>query len=140
MEFIFIHTLERLTIKHLSKGKEQFSWCANSNGFIGTENELKKTFETAKFVEKTCAQINKDLNGLSDVIISNRQLNDPLGDLIEQLIPIISVMKDLQQFIYKVDLPEKIYINAVSQLNWHELSYQIIRQEAQKVFLRDRFS
>jgi|688.fasta_scaffold1894602_1 hypothetical protein len=107
---------------------------------IGTENELKKTFETAKFVEKTCAQINKDLNGLSDVIISNRQLNDPLGDLIEQLIPIISVMKDLQQFIYKVDLPEKIYINAVSQLNWHELSYQIIRQEAQKVFLRDRFS
>jgi hypothetical protein len=74
------------------------------------------------------------------VIISNRQLNDPLGDLIEQLIPIISVMKDLQQFIYKVDLPEKIYINAVSQLNWHELSYQIIRQEAQKVFLRDRFS
>ena len=107
---------------------------------IGTENELKKTFETAKFVEKTCAQINKDLNGLSDVIISNRQLNDPLVDLIEQMIPIISVMKDLQQFIYEVDLPEKIYINAVSQLNWHELSYQIIRQEAQKVFLRDRFS
>ncbi|MCC7453968.1 MAG: hypothetical protein IT222_07375 [Crocinitomix sp.] len=106
---------------------------------ITTENELKKAFDTVNFVEQTCAQINKDLNGLSERIVSTRQLNDPLADFIEQLIPIISEMKDLQQFIYKVDLPEKIYINAVSQLNWHELSYQIIRREAQKVFLRDRF-
>ncbi len=107
---------------------------------ITTENELKKAFDTTNFVDQTCAQINKDLIGLSDAIISNRQLNDPLEDLTEQLIPIISAMKDLQQFIYKVDLPEKIYINALSQLNWHDLSYQIIRREAQKVFLRDRFS
>jgi hypothetical protein len=107
---------------------------------IGSENELKKAFDAAKFVDQTCVQINKDLNGHSDAIISHHQLIDPLEDLIEQLIPIIAEMKDLQQFIYKVDLPEKIYINAISQLNWHELSYQIIRREAQKVFLRDRFS
>lgn len=106
---------------------------------ITTENELKKAFDTVNFVEQTCAQINKDLTGLSERIISTRHLNDHLADFMEQLIPIISEMKDLQQFIYKVDLPENIYINAVSQLNWHELSYQIIRREAQKVFLRDRF-
>ena len=72
---------------------------------ITTENELKKAFDTVNFVEQTCAQINKDLNGLSERIISTRQLNDPLADFIEQLIPIgyndmLNVMVDIHHLFF----------------------------------------
>ncbi len=59
------------------------------------------------------------------------------------LIAIISDMSDsiLQQFVYKVDLKEYDYLNAISARdNFQKLVFLIIQREAQKVYFKIQFS
>ncbi len=108
-----------------------------------TKNEIRSHFNAAEFVSKTRAQVNKDLAGLSvfEVPVSSSGM-DPLKSLQDDLIPIIEDLSDagnLYQFIYKVDLPERSFQEALSNHDFFELSYLIVQREAQKVFLRIKF-
>jgi hypothetical protein len=108
-----------------------------------TKNEIRSHFNAAEFVSNTRAQVNKDLAGLSITEIPNHNSEiDPLVSLQNDLMPIIEELNNagnLSQFIYKVDLPEKLFQEALFAGNYDELSYLIIQREAQKVFLRRKF-
>lgn len=48
---------------------------------------------------------------------------------------------NLQQFIYRVDIKESIFTNAVAQNDdLMQLAFETIKREAQKVYLRARFA
>ncbi|MBK6526409.1 MAG: hypothetical protein IPG07_13215 [Crocinitomicaceae bacterium] len=69
-----------------------------------------------------------------------------LQDSIHALSPILTILskrqpEQLSQFIYKVDLAEKKFFDSISsdQTLTH-LAHLILEREAQKVYLRKRFS
>lgn len=109
---------------------------------LTTIQQLKTQFNIEGFAEKTIAQINKDLNGLSVGSISDANADDLLESVSHQLIPIIdelSKTSQLQQFIYQVDLPEKQWLVFLNNQDIVFLAHQIIIREAQKVYLREMF-
>lgn len=107
--------------------------------------ELQPYFDSEEFVIKTCQQISKDLTGLID-IEPNFNLDvqeDVLSALTDQLASILNRMDsaNVQQFIYRVDLREEDYVKNVSKEDeGQSLAYFVIRREAQKVYLRSKFS
>jgi hypothetical protein len=112
---------------------------------IQIKNEIQSLFQAAEFISETCAQINKDLLGLSEESIKQEdilQTANPLEQLIADLEPILAFLTDrgnLQQFIYKVDLSEKKYFQVLNGDDPNGLAFLIIRREAQKVFLKRKF-
>ncbi|MBD3639291.1 MAG: hypothetical protein HUJ25_18180 [Crocinitomicaceae bacterium] len=109
------------------------------------KDDLMTFFDKEEFVVACCEQIRKDLLGLTnnppqfDIHLDE----DVLDQLTAQLAVTLTTMssQQLQQFIYKVDLPEKQYLQAITkQDDMNELSYFVIRREAQKVYLRRKFS
>ncbi|MBL7899868.1 MAG: hypothetical protein JNJ99_15110 [Crocinitomicaceae bacterium] len=112
------------------------------------DNSLVNFFDHQLFVEKTIQQINKDLQGLyyADFGISDNKEMSLLDNLIKNLMPVLLELskrqpEQLSQFIYKVDLPEKKFHDALSKDQTLELlSFLIIEREAQKVYLRQKFS
>lgn len=112
---------------------------------IKTEQELKTEFEIPGFVEKTIAQLNKDLIGLTELTLAPINLNnqDLLEDLIQKLSEIIETIAtngQLAQFLYRVDLSENEANNSSHSGDWNLLAFYIIRREAQKIYLRNKFS
>ena len=109
-------------------------------------NNLTAELSKTGFLNSTYNQINKDLEGLSVQKIKKTDIlfQDPLSELKRQLFEIIHLLEEvnkIQQFIYKVDLKEHIYMNYVSgDINTDEFSFQIIYREAQKVYLRSLFN
>lgn len=111
-------------------------------------NELNGFFNQRQFVESTVAQINKDLLGLSyaDFVLHENNEFTILENLIRNLQPILLELskrqpEQLSQFIYRVDLPEKKFHSALAEnQSFEKLAYLIIEREAQKVFLRQKFS
>ena len=100
------------------------------------------------FVQKTLEQIEKDAQGYIDVpkFISN---NDKI--YVNSVAWISSILHRIMeknraqflQYLYRVDIPEKI-VHPILK-DWSESSYQelakiILQREAQKVFLRAKFS
>ncbi len=93
----------------------------------------------------TIQQIHKDLAGLvtlkSEVLLDFEldiypQLEDHLKELLKELND-----SELQQFVYKVDLKEHDFLNALSaQDDFEKLSFLIIQREAQKVYLKSQYS
>lgn len=78
-----------------------------------------------------------------DIAVPNVSKDNPLSNLMKELFPIfdhLSESGNLSQFIYKVDLNEKDFQNALSQSGWDELAFLVIRREAQKVYLKNKFS
>lgn len=110
-----------------------------------TSLDLKTYFSQEEFVVKTCQQINKDMVGL---IQNPLEFNVDLEqDVLEQLVRIVAQnlkkMSDLhlRQFIYKVDMKEQEFeSNLNRQLGIEDLAFKVIRREAQKIFLRIKFS
>jgi hypothetical protein len=99
---------------------------------------------STEFADKTCAQINKDLQGVSlaAVTLNNIEATTILEHLIQQLNPILEKLAEegkLSQFIYVVDLNEHEFKNSFTQQNFNELSYLVIKREAQKVYLKNKF-
>lgn len=113
---------------------------------IALENEMRSLFNVVEFVAQTCDQMNKDLLGLSDLAVSlppNHNAENVLPLIADQVKLILTNLLEkglLQQFIYKVDMPEKEYRACLNSGNWDELSFLIIWREAQKVFLKKKFS
>lgn len=112
---------------------------------IQTKNEIREYFNSADFLIQTYGQINKDLIGIShlNIVVPDKGINNPLNNLTVQLSPIFDQLSEsgnLSQFIYKVDLNENDFQNALNQSNWDELAFLVIRREAQKVFLKKKFS
>lgn len=113
-----------------------------------SNNDLNSFFLQKDFVASTIAQINKDLQGLyyEDCSINLDHSENLLPDLIAALTPILITLskrqpEQLSQFIYKVDLNENKFFDSISRdQSLDHLSYLIIQREAQKVYLRKRFS
>lgn len=107
---------------------------------------LEKQLKNINFLKESCFQINKDLNGLSkfQIQLTEQLLDYPLDSLAEQLIPIISDLesnRNLQAFIYKVDLAEKKYLAyKLKQIDKMKFINHIIERCSQKIFLRWHFS
>lgn len=108
--------------------------------------EVEAFFDSRSFVEKTAAQINKDLSGLTDMSIQLDDLDQQkdvlgffLGHIETALIDLIK-LNQLQQFIYRVDLPEKDFLKQLSAGDLTELAYLVLRREAKKVYLKERFT
>ncbi|UKN00831.1 hypothetical protein K6119_13940 [Paracrocinitomix mangrovi] len=105
---------------------------------------LSKYFDKAEFVQKTIAQIEKDLDGLCklQVEFTSTKEDDVLDHIMVQLSEVLKQMssRNLQQFIYRVDLQEGQYLEALRKEDeLVELSYMVIRREALKVYLRTQF-
>lgn len=113
-----------------------------------SNNKLNTYFNQREFVEATVAQINKDLQGLyhGEFSIDIDSSQNILDDLIKALTPVLVELsknrpEQLAQFIYRVDLNEKRFMDSISHnLILDHLSGLIIEREAQKVYLRKRFS
>lgn len=113
-----------------SKNKEQFKLLENNS--------------ISAFPAQTCAQINKDLQGVSlaTVSLTNVKESTILEDLIQQLMPILNNLAEqskLSQFIYLVDLDEMDFKKSLQQENFSELAYIVIKREAQKVYLKNKY-
>ncbi len=111
-------------------------------------NDLKTFFNQKEFVALTIDQIKKDLQGLyyDDYYVDLDHSANLLQDSIHALSPILTILskrqpEQLSQFIYKVDLAEKKFFDSISsdQTLTH-LAHLILEREAQKVYLRKRFS
>ena len=108
-------------------------------------SEVASLFNQEEFVLKTIDQIKKDLSGLEagEVNFNINFDQEVLNQLTYQLMSVIQKMesRNIQQFIYRVDLKESQFLNAVSKEDeFQELAYLIIRREAQKVYLRSKFA
>ncbi len=114
------------------------------SGIIRTKREIQSQLSSVLFVEQTCSQINKDLLGISEVFVTSDNLldNEPMEGLTNQLLLIFESFngpEKLSQFIYKVDLPEMDFQEALSKGDWNNLAFLVIRREAQKVYLKNMF-
>lgn len=109
---------------------------------------LSLYFKNQEFIDATVAQLNKDLQGLFfDELKSDFNSDSQIIDqLISTLQPILQSLtkqqpEQLSQFIYRVDLGEKKYIDSLAQdISLKQLAYLVIEREAQKVYLRAKFS
>lgn len=111
---------------------------------IKSEIEIRNFLEADEFVQATIVQINKDLGGISEqsMVFDGASANQ-LEALREQMKHILTSVQNLEriaQFIYRVDLNEHDFRNALQNENWHDLAFLVICREAQKVFLRHHFS
>ncbi|NOQ76038.1 MAG: hypothetical protein GQ574_28790 [Crocinitomix sp.] len=100
---------------------------------------------TPAFALQTCVQINKDLQGVSLMTVSLTDIKETtiLEDLIQQLMPILNELvaeSKLSQFIYLVDLNETDFKKSLQRENFSDLAYLVIKREAQKVYLKNKFS
>jgi len=112
---------------------------------LTTINHLKEQFQIKDFVQKTIYQINKDGIGLADddIVIADYEIEtiyEIVIKKVESLLKELDKNSFLQQFIYKVDLNEKNWIYFMSFQNFTKLAEEVIKREAQKVYLREMFS
>jgi len=115
---------------------------------LGTElsfDTLQKFFSEEEFVLGTIQQIHKDLSGL--VALDHDLKVDFTADIYPQLEAhlqeLFLKMNDqlIQQFVYKVDLKEYDFLNALSaQDDYRKLCFLIIQREAQKVYFKRQYS
>ncbi len=110
---------------------------------IKSETEIGNFLRTDEFVQATIAQTNKDLIGVSErLLVFDETATNQLDSLRDQLMQIVVAMQNperIAQFIYRVDLVESDFRNALKDENWYDLAFLILRREAQKVFLRHHF-
>ncbi|WP_027420987.1 hypothetical protein [Crocinitomix catalasitica] len=105
-----------------------------------SEYQLVDLFDKEKFVAETIAQINKDfayeLPPFTTVLDVNGGV--VLKDLVSQLEIILREFNysALLQSIYRIDLNERKFNNALQADDFSKIAYLIIERSAQKVYLR----
>lgn len=109
------------------------------------KQDITSYFSQEQFVIDTCMQINKDLTGLTEFtpLFEIDMDGDVLMQVINELASCLKEMSgiNLQQYIYRVDMKESDFHKALSQEDdCQELAYFVVRREAQKVYLRRKFS
>ncbi len=110
--------------------------------------DLNVYFNNQEFIDATIAQLNKDLQGLffSELKSDFNTDSSIIDQLTTTLQPVLQSLskqqpEQLSQFIYRVDLGEKKYIDSLAKdLSLKDLSYLVVEREAQKVYLRKKFS
>ena len=115
---------------------------------ILTESDLNSFIDKENFVEKTCFQISKDFSTVyHDTIDFQFDGNEPLlSQLIQQLSSVIDEVSKMGsgtmlQLMYTIDLNENEYYNSLGfDDSSQKLAFLIIRREAQKVYLKNKFS
>lgn len=110
---------------------------------IKSETEIRNFLDADEFVQETIVQMNKDLDGISELSmffdeVSANQL-ESLREQMKQILISVQNPERIAQFVYRVDLNEHDFRNALQDENWHDLAFLVIRREAQKVFLRHHF-
>ena len=110
-----------------------------------TSLEIKDCFSNEEFVIKTCQQIDKDLVGLLDSHLEFKI--DFQGDVLEQIVRTLAAnlkelnSQNLLQFMYNVDLKEQELVSNLNRkMGLEDLAFKVIRREAQKIFLRIKYS
>ena len=115
---------------------------------IKTESDLNSFINEGDFVERTCSQINKDFSTIYPKEIdfqfnSNETL---LKQLIYQLSKVIDEVSKMGsgtmlQLMYTNYLTENKYYNSLGyDDSSQKLAFLIIQREAQKVYLKNKFS
>lgn len=102
--------------------------------------EINSFFDKKEFVEKTREQIEKDLSGL--FLFNPKPKKDVLGSFELELKLILNQLSSnqLKQFCYRMDLGEPLVEDLLANSDEKaELAFQIIKREAQKVYLRTQF-
>lgn len=113
-----------------------------SNYPIYNETEIETYLLNEVFVKKTIKQIQKNLNQFGYDFTPSETLDNPLENIILTLIPIIEnfIKSDSEKFmayLYVVDLNEsKLSLNEYGENYNENISYKIIKREAQKVFFQ----
>ena len=118
------------------------------SNLIKTEDEINAFISEEDFVERTCQQIIKDFSTVYPKEIEFQFVEN--GTLLNQLIEQISfLLEDISkmgtgtvlQLMYTIDIPENQYYNSLGfDDSTQKLAFIIIRREAQKVYLRNKFS
>lgn len=112
-----------------------------------SKNELVNSLQRVDFEQKTRAQIVKDF--ATQELEFNPDFISETGDsdklILEIAENIIVLMKrgerSLLQLLYTVDLPEKYFLEIVQEPDMPMiLAERILRREAYKIFLREKFS
>jgi hypothetical protein len=107
---------------------------------------LEQYFINRKIIEETAAQASKDLGITPFILDFSDSAKTPYHQLHAQLIPVIENLigenrQKLQQTIYQVDLPEKLFIQALTGPNPAEdLTDVILKRLLQKVVIRRLYS
>jgi hypothetical protein len=109
---------------------------------------LLSLLDQTSFVAATIAQINKDLQGLTQQVIlfedqGKRTIIDQLTVIVQPVLQDLSKSQPelLSQFIYRVDLAERKFIDSISgDSSLSDLAFLVIEREAQKVYLRLKFA
>lgn len=115
---------------------------------LSIHSELIPFFDRQEFIVATLNQINKDLQGLyyGDYTLEPTHEKPVLEQLVQSLVPILLELskrqpEQLSQFIYRVDLQEKKFTEALyHDSGLYQLAHLIIEREALKVWLRLKFS
>jgi hypothetical protein len=104
-------------------------------------------FDRAEFVEKTKAQIVKDFSRLQidcdAVLLENAHTQEEMIQLIEQALFEVIQQGETQllQLLYLIDLPEAKFLSLLGRPELlPTLSYEILKREAQKIYLRNKYS
>lgn len=107
---------------------------------------LEKYFINRKIIEETAFQASKDLGIPSFTLDFSDTAITPYDQLHAHLVPVIENLigenrQKLQQTIYQVDLPEKLFIQALTGPNPAvDLTDVILKRLLQKVVIRRLYS
>jgi hypothetical protein len=103
-------------------------------------------FDQAEFVENTKSQIVKDFSRLQiecdSVLVEKAKTHDEFVQLISNAL--LEVMElgesQLLQLLYLIDLPEEKFLSLLGKPELLQtLAYEILKREAQKVYLRTKY-
>lgn len=107
---------------------------------------LEAYYINRKIIEETAAQAAKDLGIIPFALDFSDATKTPYEQLLTHLVPVIEDLmqakrQKLQQAIYQVDLPEKLFILALSGPNPAvALTDAILKRLLQKVVIRRLYS
>ncbi len=111
-----------------------------------SKQQLLKEFESSEFILKTQQQIAKDLGQFSiefenDFLTFALLYDAILLELENKLAELMKLSEQtFMQYLHQVDLPEKEFLNLLSDSNFlPKISELILRREAYKVYLRAKY-
>ncbi len=115
--------------------------------YLLAKNDLGSALKRVEFERKTRVQIAKDF-ATQDLFFSSG-FEDATGDydkLINEISELLIILmnkgeRPLLQLLYTIDLPEKYFLEIVQEPQLPTLLAELIlRREAYKIYLREKFS
>lgn len=111
-----------------------------------TEKEFLNRFGNADFTLKTQQQIVADFerSGIEAhyKLLQHGLALDELEHVVSEMVAEVIQLGEAKtlQLLYQIDIPQSTFLSLTTKPNFiQEISYRIIRREAQKVYLRSLF-